>query len=219
MDWLLDCMRHNHGAEDHSSAHSTLTTLIASRGKWAALVHVNEQGLIKNLGRSTYGINQHLGSRVPLGTTPEESNEEGAGLINHAQENPSSRAPSPFREYEAEPYESDLGYRGAAQRFEQQTSYPAQTVGYQDHRPVHPYYQQQPGHALSTDDYHEARPGVNMSVYSGRDTSSVYPDDDGVAASRQQQPGAGQPRDAAQATIGAALWGQNPHQHPNGPMI
>lgn len=163
-------------------------------------------------------MNQHLGSRVPLATHPEESNEEGAGLIAHAQDNPSSREQSPFREYEAEPYESDLGYRGAAQRFDQQTSYPSQTMGYQDHQAAMPY-QQQPGRALSTDDYHEVRPAVNMSVYSGRVESSVYPEDEAAAAAARQQTNSGRPRDTAQATLGAALWGQNPHQHPDGPMI
>lgn len=177
-------------------------------------------------------MNQHLGNRVPLGSAPEERNEEGAGLIAHAQDNPSSRATSPFREYEAEPYESDLGYRGAVSRFEQHTAYEPQTLGYQEHRigqPVTHPHKQLPGHAVSTDNYYEQRPGVNMSVYSGRDDASVYPDDDRAAAAGPsagpsaaaggQQLGAGRARDSTQMKIGAALWGQNPHQHPDGPMI
>lgn len=165
-------------------------------------------------GRSTYGINQHSGGRVPLGAAPEESNEEGVGLIAHAQDNPHSRAPSPFNEYEAEPYESDLGYRGAAgQQFhhhQQQgpISYEPQPMAYQDHhQPI------QPGRALSTDDYYQSPPPpVNMAVYSGRDEGAAYP-------ARDEEAATGVPRDDAQRTIGAALWGQNPHQHPSGPMI
>lgn len=144
-----------------------------------------------------------------MAPAPEECNEEGAGLIANAAVHPSSRVPSPFREYEAEPYESDLGYRGAAQRLHQQQG----MMSYQQQQQP----QQQPTHALSTDDYYQTRQGVNMSVYAGRDEETAYPEHD--RDGRRPQANAGQPRDSTQATIGAALWGDNPHQHPDGPMI
>lgn len=151
-------------------------------------------------------MNQNLGSRAPMAPAPEEFNEEGAGLIANAAVNPSNRVPSPFREYEAEPYGSDLGYRGAAQRLHQQEG----TVSYQQQEEQHT-------HALSTNDYYQTRPGVNMSVYAGRDEGSANPEHDREV--RGPQADAERPRDSTQATVGAALWGENPHQHPGGPMI
>lgn len=136
------------------------------------------------LGRSTFGMN-HPGGRKPSG------NEEGAGLIAHAQGNPSGRAPSPYLEYDQN---SDLGYRGAAGlQFHQPPpmSYEPQSMSSSDEEDLGRGRTQQahfPGHAISSDDYYQSPSpprGVHVAGYL----------DDGVGA------------------------GQNPHQHPGGNMI
>lgn len=183
----------------------------------------------------------HKGGRAHLGPTPEEGNEEGAGLIANAADHPSSRPPYNHlsHEFEAEPYESDLGYRGAIspQRFASPgpITYPASLQ--HSHQPPPP-----PGHALSTDEYYQVPspttryPGVASSIYPDQGdlpspalrhpgvASSIYPQDSVSVYSTQNLVGAHhQPssdaRDDAQRTVGQALWGDNPHQHKNGPMI
>lgn len=157
-------------------------------------------------------MNQHSGGRAPT------SNEEGAGLIAHAAD--PSRATSPFRSYDEEPYESDLGYRGAANRFQtgvlstepQSMSYRQQTRGYP---PPPPPPHQQYAHPMSAeddDDYvHIPEARVNRAVMQGRD--------EGVGQVGGSQSEARPPPNDTQRQIGAALWGANPHQHPDGPMI
>lgn len=184
-------------------------------------------------------MNQNPSNRLPVSPVP-EANEEGAGLIAHAQDNPSSRAPSPYHEYgyyrEDQPYESDLGYRGAAQQFRQEPlsyqsqmmgyqgvnsqiqqeplSYESQTIGYQeDHQPIQPQpvYPQQM-HALSGQDYYQvpSPPRHGTPTYPAAGT---YEDED------ESQAGGRRPRDSTQVKVGQALWGPNPHQHADGPMI
>lgn len=142
-------------------------------------------------------MNQH---RRPAGA------EEGAGLIAHAAD--SSRAPplSPFRTYDEEQahYESDTGYRGAAGGA---TGYPSQT-GY-GRQQAHPHAQYpQVASADDSDFAPVPEPRVNMEVMAGR------PEDAGGSAPPRPPP----PSDM-QRQVGAALWGQNPHQHPDGAMM
>jgi hypothetical protein len=85
-------------------------------------------------------------------------------------------------------------------------------------------YQDQPDHqhvpsmgnAVTTDDYYQApsptrehtsstQLAVNQAGY--RAPSSIY----------EQAPGQGP--DNTQQVVGTALWGENPHQHRNGPVI
>ncbi|KAJ4389913.1 hypothetical protein N0V93_007385 [Gnomoniopsis smithogilvyi] len=143
--------------------------------------------------RSTYGMNQHSGGRVPAG------NEEGAGLIAHA---------------------ADPRYRGAASRFQtgvlstdpQSMSYQQQTRGYP---PPPPPPHQQYAHPMSAeedDDYvHVPEPRVNRAVMQGRE--------EGASQVGGSQSESRPPPDDTQRQVGAALWGSNPHQHPDGPMI
>lgn len=180
----------------------------------------NPQLTADQSGRSVYGMNQHSVSQVPA------SNEEGAGLIAHAAD--PSRATSPFRAYDEEPYESDLGYRGAATRFQtgplsaepQSMSYQQQTHGY-----LPPSQQQRqqdrPYHAMSADedDYVQVpEPRVNRTVMEGRDEGPGYSAYDQATMGGSQSEARPPPNDM-QRQIGAALWGSNPHQHPGGPMI
>lgn len=151
--------------------------------------------------------------------------EEGAGLISHAAD--PSRATSPFRTYDEEPYESDLGYRGAATRFQtgpfsaepQSMSYQQQTRGYPP--PPPPPLHQQYSHAMSADgdDYVQVpEPRVNRAVMQGRDDGAGQTAYDQAPAGGSL-PEARPPPSDMQRQIGAALWGSNPHQHPDGPMI
>ena len=140
-------------------------------------------------------MNEHPGGSGAIRPIQEEDHEEGAGLIAHAQGDPSSTSPlDPYDIYKREdqPYESDLGYRGAA-RF-QPESYQSQTNPFHDRRqPVET-------HALSTDGYYQV-PNA---------TQPTSPD---------EPQGAQRGPDNTQQVVGAALWGANPHQHPGGPMI
>lgn len=165
-------------------------------------------------------MNQHLGGRAPTG------NDEGAGLIAHAAD--PSRATSPFRTYDEEPYESDLGYRGAAARFQtgplsaepQSMSYQQQTRGYQPPPPPPaPLHQQYPQPMSSDeDDYVQIpEPRVNRAVMQGYDDGQ--PTAYGQTTAGGSQSEARPPPNDTQRQIGAALWGSNPHQHPDGPMI
>lgn len=185
-------------------------------------------------------MNQHPTNRLPVSPVP-EANEEGAGLIAHAADNPSSRAPSPHHDYgyykEDQPYESDLGYRGAAQQFRQEplsyesrtmgyqgvpshiqqepTSHESQMMGYRDEQqplqphPIHP----QPIHNLTGEEYYRVpsppRHGTATPTY----PAAEY---DGSEGSSPEARG---PRDSTQVKVGQALWGPNPHQHSGGPMI
>lgn len=146
-------------------------------------------------GRSTFGMNQHPGGQKAVSPIQEEDHEEGAGLIAHAQADPSSTTPlDPYDTYkEDQPYEADLGYRGAA-RF-QPESYQSQTDAFHDRRPP------VQGHAVSTDGYYEVPNTTNQPI------------------SPDEPQGARRGPDNTQQVVGAALWGANPHQHPNGPMI
>lgn len=140
-------------------------------------------------------MTQNVAGPGVIGPVPGAHEEEEAGLIAHAQDNPSSRAPfeSYERDVEHQSYELDLGYREAAGQFT---------------------YQDQPvGNAYAADDYYEiprehanpAQPAGNPTGY--RAPSSVY-----------EQPLVQEP-DESQQAVGGALWGTNPHQHPNGPAI
>lgn len=140
-------------------------------------------------------MTQNVAGPGVIGPVPGAHEEEEAGLIAHAQDNPSSRAPfDPYeRDVEHQSYESDLGYREAAGQFT---------------------YEDQPvGNAYAADDYYEvprehanpAQPAGNPTGY--RAPSSVY-----------EQPLVQEP-DETQQAVGGALWGTNPHQHPNGPAI
>lgn len=153
-------------------------------------------------------MNQHAGGQGSISPVPEDHEEEGAGLIAHAQDNPSSREPSPFDQYERDledhPYESDLGYRGAAMQAQQDPqSYASHTMIYQDQ----PDRQQMPGHAISNDDYYQAPSSTQLAANQAgyRAPSSIY----------EQAPSQGP--DNTQQVVGAALWGGNPHQSHNGP--
>lgn len=167
-------------------------------------------------------MNQHSNTtRVPAGT------EEGAGLIAHAAE--PSRPPSPpigayNDDHLEDPYaaSSDLGYRGAATTSNmsgypssQTRGYPPpqQHTGYPSRTTPHLKQQQRYGEAMTTDsDFPEVpAPRVNTAVMAGRDEESQIPA--GGAQGRRPQP------DDLQRQIGVALWGQNPHQHSDGPMI
>lgn len=143
-------------------------------------------------------MNQHPGGQA-VSPIQEEDPEEGAGLIAHAQGDPSSTSPlDPYDIYKKEdqPYESDLGYRGAARFQQAPESYQSQTNPFQDRRqPVQT-------HALSTDDGYYQVPNTTH--------QPISPD---------EPQGARRGPDNAQQVVGAALWGANPHQHPNGPMI
>lgn len=194
------------------------------------------------LGRSTFGMNPSTSNRPPVSPVP-EANEEGAGLIAHAQDNPSSRAPSPYHEYgyyrEDQPYESDLGYRGAAQQFRQEPlsyqpqtmgyqgvasqiqqeplSYEPQTIGYPDEEPIQPQpVHPQQIHALSGQEYYQPtsppRQGTVTPTYPAAGTYDEALADEPQADGRQ-------PRNSTQIKVGQALWGPNPHQHADGPMI
>lgn len=161
-------------------------------------------------GRSTFGMNQHVGGQGPISPVPEDHEEEGAGLIAHAQDNPSSREPSPFDQFERDledhPYESDLGYRGAATQLRQEPqSYASQTMTYQDL----PEHQQMPGNAISNNDYYQAPSTTHLVANQAgyRAPSSIY------EQRLSQEP------DHTQQAVGAALWGDNPHQSRNGPVI
>ncbi|KUI55202.1 hypothetical protein VP1G_02525 [Cytospora mali] len=166
--------------------------------------------------RSTFGMNQHTGGREPISPVPEEHEEEGAGLIAHAQDNPSSREPSPFDPYdrylEDQPYESDLGYRGAAGQFRQEPQpYASQTMAYQDQ----PEHQHVPavGNALSTDDYYQA----SSPTREDRSSTHLAANPSGYRApSSIYEQTASQGPDTTQQAVGAALWGANPHQHRDG---
>lgn len=141
-------------------------------------------------------MDQHPGQGT-VSPIREDDHEEGAGLIAHAQGDPSSTTPlDPYDIYkEDQPYESDLGYRGAA-RFQQAPQpYESQTNVYHD--------RQQPvqAHALSTDGYYQVPNATNQ------------------PPSPDEPHGAQRGPDNTQQVVGAALWGANPHQHPNGPMI
>lgn len=139
-------------------------------------------------------MNQHQGGQGVVSPIQEEEQEEGAGLIAHAQGDPSSTTPlDPYGIYkEDQPYESDLGYRGATRFQQAPESYESQTNALHDRRqPVQM-------HALSTDGYYQVPSAANQ---------PISPDEP------QRGP------DNTQQVVGAALWGANPHQHPNGPMI
>lgn len=93
-------------------------------------------------------------------------------------------------------------------------SYASHTTTYQD-QPEHQHVPSM-GNAITTDDYYQApsptrehtsstQLAVNQAGY--RAPSSIY----------EQAPGQG-PNNTQQA-VGAALWGENPHQHRNGPVI
>ncbi|KAI3401340.1 hypothetical protein diail_11423 [Diaporthe ilicicola] len=150
--------------------------------------------------RSTFGMNQHPGGQGTISPIQEDTHEEGAGLIAHAQEDPSSTSPlDPYDRYkEDQPYESDLGYRGAARFHQAPESYESQTVAFQD--------RQQPvqAHALSGDGYYQVPSPTNQ---------HTSPEDSEYQQDARRGP------DNAQQVVGAALWGANPHQHPAGPMI
>lgn len=155
-------------------------------------------------------MNQRVGGPGQISPVPEDHEEEGAGLIAHAQDNPSSREPSPFDQYDRDledhPYESDLGYRGAAMQYRQEPqSYASQTMTYQDQ----PEHQHVPGNALSTDDYYQAPSSTQLAANQAdyRAPSSIY----------EHAPSQGP--DNTQQVVGAALWGGNPHQHRDGPVL
>lgn len=177
-------------------------------------------------------------NRLPVSPVP-EANEEGAGLIAHAQDNPSSRAPSPFLEYgyyrEDQPYESDLGYRGAAQQFQQEpisyqsqtmryqgvpsqihqepTSYEPQTIAYHDDQPIQP----QPKHPQQI---HALSEQENEHQYYPTPAAPTYPAAAGeYDESSDSLPGGQGPRNSTQVKVGQALWGSNPHQNAGGPVI
>jgi len=141
-------------------------------------------------------MNQHPGGQKAISPIQEEDHEEGAGLIAHAQADPSSTTPlDPHDIYKEDhqPYAADLGYRGAAGF--QPESYESQTNPFHDRRqPVQT-------HALSTDGYHEVPNAANQPI------------------SPDEPQGARRGPDNTQQVVGAALWGANPHQHPGGPMI
>ncbi|KAL2281529.1 hypothetical protein FJTKL_11459 [Diaporthe vaccinii] len=129
-------------------------------------------------GRSTFGMNQHPGGQGVVSPIQEEEHEEGAGLIAHAQGDPS-------------------GYRGAARFQQAPESYQSQTNPFHDRRQPQPVQT----HALSTDGYYQVPNATNQ---------PISPDE---PQGTQRGP------DNTQQVVGAALWGANPHQHPNGPMI
>ena len=142
-------------------------------------------------------MNQHPGGQAAVSPIQEEDHEEGAGLIAHAQGDPSSTTPlDPYDIYkEDQPYESDLGYRGAARFQQAPESYESQTNPFRDHRqPVQT-------HALSTDGYYQVPNATNQPT------------------SPDELQGVRRGPDNTQQVVGAALWGANPHQHPDGPMI
>lgn len=187
-------------------------------------------------------MNQNPSNRPPISPVP-EANEEGAGLIAHAQDNPSSRAPSPYHEYgyyrEDQPYESDLGYRGAAQQFRQEplsyqsqtmgyqgvvasqvheepSSYEPQTIGYQDEQPIQPQpVRPQQTHTLAGQEYYQVPSPPRQET-----VPSAYPAATGAYDEPDESEAGGRrPRDSTQMKVGQALWGPNPHQHAGGPMI
>lgn len=161
-------------------------------------------------------MNQH-GGQGAISPVAEDHEEEGAGLIAHAQDNPSSRATSPFDPYdryiEDQPYESDLGYRGAAVQSRQETqSYASQTMIYQDQ----PDYQHPVGNAVPSGDYYQTPSATRQHTSSTqlpvgpagyRAPSSIY------ESASSQGP------DDTQHVVGTALWGGNPHHNSNGPVI
>lgn len=139
--------------------------------------------------------------------------EEGAGLISHAAD--PDGAPSRYSTYEEAPYGAELGYRGGGATSSQAPmGYPSQT-GYQQQTHPHPHQQQPqqyppPVSPVADDDFvHVPEPRVNMEVMAGRE-------DAGGPQSQARPP---PPPTEMQRQVGAALWGQNPHQHPGGPMI
>jgi hypothetical protein len=140
-------------------------------------------------------MNQHAAGQKAVSPIQEEDHEEGAGLIANAQADASSTTPlDPYDIYkEDQPYEADLGYRGAA-RF-QPESYDPQTHALHDRR------QPAQAHAVSTDGYYEVPNASNQPI------------------SPDEPQGARPGPDNTQQAVGAALWGSNPHQHPGGPMI
>lgn len=173
----------------------------------------------------------YKGSRTALGPSPDEGNEEGAGLIANAADNPSSRPPYTHvsHDYEAEPYESDIGYRGAmsSQRLASPgpITYPASLQQQQHSAPHQPPPPPAAVHALSVDAYHQVPPptGRHPGI-----ASSIYPDLGELSSPASRRPGVAssiypeevpEERDDTQSTVGRALWGNNPHQHKDGPMI
>lgn len=140
-------------------------------------------------------MDQHQGGPGAISPIQEDPHEEGAGLIAHAQEDPSSTSPiDPYDRYkEDQPYESDLGYRGAARFQQAPESYQSQTVAFQDRQPAQT-------HAVSSDGYYQVPGPTNQHI---------------SAEDRELRRGP----DNTQQVVGAALWGANPHQHPGGPMI
>lgn len=158
-------------------------------------------------------MNQHSGRAKGA------ASDEGAGLIANAQANPSSRALSPPHEDEhySQPYEMGAEYPRQFHQPPPPAAYEASSSDDDDgsghaHLRQPTSYASQTQHATSTDDYYhqsssQPRQVIGTAVYA--DHMEVEP----------QQQNTAQARDPTQATIGAALWGANPHQHRDGPMI